>query len=291
MANYRILMSSWLSLAAGAAACGNHVIVGGDPTVDSGNPTNGGAGGTSGGSGAGNSGSGGTGGSGDTTGSGGASDAAGGATGGGGATGTGGGAAGSGGASGAAGGSNGGAGRGRDASGSGGSSGGSGSTDAGGSGGTWDGGDDGGRIPNPKDGGACYAACGTPAGTVAKFASAKEVYDSLAGRWFFCPGGGRVYVAPADTVGVEYGPVGAKGGNMYYLVWGSSGLERGAGFDYQLTYDVSEWIDGNGNIAFQLNHHPAPNSGFGTIFRYSPCPVQWQMSHDTQGKVILLPID
>jgi hypothetical protein len=70
---------------------------------------------------------------------------------------------------------------------------------------------------------------------------------------------------------------------MYYLVQGPSGPVRGAGFDYQLTYDVSP----EGPGFFQLNMHPAPNSGFGGSFRYSPCPTEFEIL-GMFGKVILV---
>jgi hypothetical protein len=75
---------------------------------------------------------------------------------------------------------------------------------------------------------------------------------------------------------------------MYYLVQGSTGPVRGAGFDYQLTYDVSP--EGQGH--WQLNMHPAPNSGFGGSFRYSPCPREFELSGGSvspSDKAILVP--
>jgi hypothetical protein len=82
------------------------------------------------------------------------------------------------------------------------------------------------------------------------------------------------------VIGVEYGPasstptsVSTAGGNMYYLVAGPSGPIRGNGFAYQLTYDISP----EGGSSFQLNMHPAPNSGFGGGVRYSPCPTELQL--------------
>jgi hypothetical protein len=76
-------------------------------------------------------------------------------------------------------------------------------------------------------------------------------------------------------VGVEFTPGSSAptpsgstvGGNMYYLVQGPSGLVRGAGFNYQLTYDISPLGTG-----YQFNVHPAPNSGFWLRFKYSACP-------------------
>ena len=128
----------------------------------------------------------------------------------------------------------------------------------------------------------CPATCETAAGAVFAFSSVGQIYGALVGLWRICGGPGTVYPgAPTDTIGVEYGPASAEptasgstvGGNMYYLVQGTNGPERGPGFDYQLTYDVSP----QGNGTFQLNMHPMPNSGFGGGFRYSPCPEQFEI--------------
>jgi hypothetical protein len=143
----------------------------------------------------------------------------------------------------------------------------------------------------------CPSTCDTPAGTVYAFQSTAEIYAAIAGAWQICAGAGRTFpTAPADTIGVEYGPVSAEttagestaGGNMYFLKQGSAGPERGAGFDYQLTYDVSP--EGPGQ--WQLNMHPTPNSGFGGSFRYSPCPREFQISGGSvspSDKAILVP--
>jgi hypothetical protein len=82
-------------------------------------------------------------------------------------------------------------------------------------------------------------------------------------------------------VGIEFGSASSAptdngstaGGNMYYLVQQAGKLVRGAGFAYQLTYDVTP--EGS---SYQLNMHPAPNSGFGTSFRYSPCPRELEIN-------------
>ena len=92
--------------------------------------------------------------------------------------------------------------------------------------------------------------------------------------------------APSDVIGVEFGPASTAptdggstvGGDMYYLVAGPSGPQRGSGFAYQLKYDISP----EGPAAFQLNMHPAPNSGFGGAFRYSPCPREFEVEWYTK---------
>jgi hypothetical protein len=125
---------------------------------------------------------------------------------------------------------------------------------------------------------ACVATCATPAGKVASLPTLDEAYAALAGRWLIC-GGMQMWWdagAPKDVIGVELAVAattatndGTKGGRMYYLVRGATGLDRGPGAAYQLTYDLSpegSW--------FQLNMHPTPSSGFGSSFLYSPCPRQ-----------------
>jgi hypothetical protein len=128
---------------------------------------------------------------------------------------------------------------------------------------------------------ACVATCSTPAGTEANnFASPADAYAALVGRWRFCGSKGAFPGAPSDAIGVEYdAPTpgdpacltdenSCGDGAMYYLVAGPNGPERGAGFAYQLTYDL--YFEGAYNIAM----HPTPNSGFGSPVVYSPCPTE-----------------
>jgi hypothetical protein len=140
----------------------------------------------------------------------------------------------------------------------------------------------------------CGATCSTPAGTLAKLTSAQQIYAAMNGRWLFC--GAWLGPAPTDVIGVEFGPAsseptpggGTVGGDMYYLVAGPSGPVRGSGFAYQLTYDVS-----SSGSSFQLNMHPAPNSGFGGTFRYSPCPKEAEIVFvsTASGSTVLVPAD
>jgi hypothetical protein len=140
---------------------------------------------------------------------------------------------------------------------------------------------------------ACLQTCSAPAGTVQSFSTAEEVYQALVGPWQICPGASGTFPGPSDVIGVEYGPASyattvngsTVGGNMYYLVQGPSGPVRGSGFAYQLTYDVSP----EGPGSFQLNMHPAPNSGFGGSFRYSPCPTQFWMQGSPSGSAVIIP--
>jgi hypothetical protein len=116
------------------------------------------------------------------------------------------------------------------------------------------------------------ATCSTPPGSVEPFSTIERVYAWVRGKWLFCTGRETWQTAPSDAIGVEFTPGSSAptaggstaGGNMYYLVQGPSGPTRGAGFNYQLTYDVSP--EG------QFNVHPAPNSGFWLRLKYSACP-------------------
>jgi hypothetical protein len=136
-----------------------------------------------------------------------------------------------------------------------------------------------GADAQPSHDAQCRATCETPAGDVHDFSSLDEIYSVFVGRWQICKGLNESFLdAPADVVGVEYGPVPDGGhGRMYYLVQGPSGPVRGAGFDYQLTYDVYCWPSVTGDLGCQLNMHPAPNSGYGASFRYSPCPKELEI--------------
>jgi hypothetical protein len=119
------------------------------------------------------------------------------------------------------------------------------------------------------------ATCSTAPGLVEPFSTIDRVYAWVGGKWLFCTGQATWQTAPSDTIGVEFTPGSSTptaggstaGGNMYYLVQGPSGPVRGAGFNYQLTYDVSP--EGTG---YQFNVHPAPNSGFWLRLKYSNCP-------------------
>jgi hypothetical protein len=119
------------------------------------------------------------------------------------------------------------------------------------------------------------ATCSTPPGLVEPFSTIDRVYAWVAGKWVFCTGQATWQTAPSDAIGVEFTPGSSAptaggstaGGNMYYLVQGPSGPVRGAGFNYQLTYDVSPE-----GTSYQFNVHPAPNSGFWLTLKYSACP-------------------
>lgn len=150
----------------------------------------------------------------------------------------------------------------------------------------------------PQGGGSNSPACAVPAGTLATLNTTKEFYDAIVGRWLICAGGLDAFGGePSDVIGVEYATPTMDGeilrGNMYYLVDSPDGVVRGAGFDYQLTYDVSPQDPAQGPPV-QLNMHPAPNSGFGGSFKYSPSPRQWQLSGGSanpEGSAVLVPAD
>jgi hypothetical protein len=129
----------------------------------------------------------------------------------------------------------------------------------------------------------CGATCGTPAGDVQPIPSIDAAYTIMQGSWEFCDGAWqRAIAAPLDAIGVEFAPASREptsfgstvGGKMYYLVAGPAGPERGRGFAYQLTYDISP--EGS-ESSFQINIHPTPSSGFWIRLRYSPCPTELEV--------------
>jgi hypothetical protein len=146
---------------------------------------------------------------------------------------------------------------------------------------------------------SCYASCCTPAGTIEPFTTVDRVYAWVLGKWQFCSGLDNWHGlgAPADAIGIEFGPgssqaaangITTMGGDMYYLVQGPSGPVRGAGFAYQWTYDVSAESSGQ---AYQFNMHPAPNGGWGTTLKYSPCPTELDITslgYNNGGNLVAL---
>jgi len=150
-------------------------------------------------------------------------------------------------------------------------------------------------VPNDAGGqqdlGMCGAICGTPAGAVVDPTSLEDAYSMLEGSWLVCGkwGGG----SPSDVIGVEFGPASTDGdggsnlgGLFYLLVLGPSGPQRGAGFAYQATYDLYP----EGGSYYQLDIHPAPNSGYGGSFRYSPCPRELELQVNYDAPIVLVPI-
>jgi hypothetical protein len=143
-----------------------------------------------------------------------------------------------------------------------------------------------------QDLGMCGAICGTPAGAVVTPTSVEDAYAMLEGSWLVCGkwGGG----SPGDVIGVEFGPASSEataggstvGGLFYLLVLGPSGPQRGSGFAYQANYDLSP----EGGSYYQLNIHPAPNSGYGGSFRYSPCPRELELQVNYDAPLVLVPI-
>jgi len=137
--------------------------------------------------------------------------------------------------------------------------------------------------------GSCMATCSTPAGPVQNtFSSQEEVYSIFVGQWRLCPGGKAVFPGiPSDVIGIEYDapPDMSSDGNMYYLVQGSSGPVRGAGFPYQLMYNLYP----EGGSAYQLDMYQ--DGGFGTMeWRYSPCPKELQIPQMYgSAKALLVP--
>jgi hypothetical protein len=134
---------------------------------------------------------------------------------------------------------------------------------------------------------------------VATITTTAQFYAHFVGRWLICGSGQQdaFGARPADVIGVEYTepravdiPGGGSylQGDMYYLVEGASGPERGKGFDYQWKYEV-EPQDPNGPPS-QVNMHPAPNVTRFAHFLYSPCPRQWQLEY-YEMRALLVPLD
>jgi hypothetical protein len=107
-----------------------------------------------------------------------------------------------------------------------------------------------------------------------------ETYAALLGRWQFCSGGHEWLTwAPADTVGVEFGPANGPGdalhssasGDAYFLVAGPDGAAvRGSGARYHLRYGVV----GPPTQVMMMRD----DGGFFWGFpRYSACPRQLEL--------------
>lgn len=125
----------------------------------------------------------------------------------------------------------------------------------------------------------CGATCGTPAGTVMNPSTVDAAYDVLLGRWQFCGDAWqRGISAPADAIGIEFGPASravrpgnslTEGGTFYFLVAGPNGPVRGPGFAYQGTYDI-----GSGEPLTFYVRQGASGGGAMVKYRYSPCPQE-----------------
>lgn len=147
--------------------------------------------------------------------------------------------------------------------------------------------------------GTCATTCEDGATSLHNLNTLEEFYSHLVGRWLICSGGANTFQKPADTVGVEFAaptlvdsPYGGKvwQGNMYYLVNGKDGPERGKGLQYLLTYDVSPQ---NGGFLSRLNMHSAPTSVIPAMFKYSVCPRQWLITGEAaqDAGALLVPVE
>ena len=93
---------------------------------------------------------------------------------------------------------------------------------------------------------------------------------AVAGRWRVCAGLSNVlaFGAPSDTVGMEFTQATSDdaacagntepcaGGEIYYLVEGSSGLVRGQGAAYQIGYSLETPSGGSWTTAFGASASP-----------------------------------
>jgi hypothetical protein len=122
---------------------------------------------------------------------------------------------------------------------------------------------------------ACSATCKTPPGTVQIYPSDADLWAGIVGVWQICAGAYSIFIdAPSDTIGVEFAPPSTDVasdpvGNLFFLTRGPSGPVRGAGFDYQQLYQVSDGV---------LYCHGSYNSGYDLGLKYSPCPREWEMA-------------
>ena len=144
-------------------------------------------------------------------------------------------------------------------------------------------------VYDAGESGACSATCSTAPGTIlppdpylGSAAVDAALWAGLVGVWQICDGGdsafqGEPAMAPADTIGIEFGPPipsdtdpsGWAKGNLFFLTRGPSGPVRGAGFEYQQTYMITgAWI-----YCF-----PVTNAHYTFGFKYSPCPREWELA-------------
>jgi hypothetical protein len=122
---------------------------------------------------------------------------------------------------------------------------------------------------------ACAATCKTPLGTFLDQPADADLWAGIVGVWRICSGNPAIFVeAPGDAIGVEFAPPLTDGaspleGNLFFLTSGPSGPVRGAGFEYQQIYQISDGV---------LYCHASFNSGYDFQIHYSPCPRQWQIA-------------
>lgn len=122
---------------------------------------------------------------------------------------------------------------------------------------------------------ACSARCTTPPGTIQIYPSDADLWAGIVGVWQICAGASSIFVdAPSDSIGVEFAPPSTElgsdpAGNLFFLTGGPTGPVRGAGFEYQQIYDISNGV---------LYCHGSYNSVYSVGLKYSPCPREWEMA-------------
>jgi hypothetical protein len=158
-------------------------------------------------------------------------------------------------------------------------------------------GSDGGDTGDATNGGTC-----PPAGLVETFDTLAHASAAITGRWQVCTGEQNLaQFAPADSVGLEFGPASSGGGvcpqwsptapclggALYFLVAGPTGLTRGAGRMYQYEYGLM----GDPTSDPQLEFVSAWGGSWGTTFRYSPAPRELDVaSFGYQGGATMVSI-
>ncbi|HYP90797.1 MAG TPA: hypothetical protein VEQ59_21670 [Polyangiaceae bacterium] len=138
--------------------------------------------------------------------------------------------------------------------------------------------------PSEPLGSTCPSACADePPETLSQLETEQEIFTAILGRWEICNRSPYTFPqSPEDVIGVEYtapelrddifgGPPFLEG-DMYYLIAGDKGPERGVGDEYSSTYEVR---GSPGNLHITMN--PEPNATFGGDSLYSSCPHQWRL--------------
>jgi hypothetical protein len=140
--------------------------------------------------------------------------------------------------------------------------------------------DDAGSEPTVDASVSSVSAACAPAGPEQPIVTIADGETAVAGRWQICTGLSRLqaFAGANDIVGMEFAPATdgggdcqpgdtCAGGDLYFLVSGSSGPVRGQGFAYQATYALIAL-----GSSLQLNLSNSPNGFADTSILYSLSP-------------------
>lgn len=166
---------------------------------------------------------------------------------------------------------------------------------------------DGGGGSSSSGGDLAYDGGSCPAATIEQVASPADAPAAVAGRWQVCAGLSNVlaFGAPSDTVGMEFTQATSGdaacagnnepcvGGEIYYLVEGSSGLVRGQGAAYQIWYSLwGEASDPMGaSVSLDLQQTPSGGS-WTTAFGASASPRELDIEsigYNTGATLVAVP--